>query len=236
MAIPQQSSRVAISSFIAGVAVVAVAAGAISWLFFASAPHARFESSSPVAGVTAGTIRIDDAAERVTISAADLGSSLYRLNIDYLYSRPNFSDAGGNLRINRDSNLVNFWGRPRDVIELTVSRSVLWTVVIDGAGSTINLDLTAGRLLSFTFNGAGSNATLAAGAPQGVVTVNLSGVGSRLSLALPPNTQFRATADGVGAFVDGNAQTDDWSTAQDRYDVSASGVGVHATVTSGSVL
>src|ERR1051326_1057780 len=221
---PQRSRRIVITSFIAGLAVFAIA-GTISWLFFASTPHARFESSSPVANITAGTIRIDDAAERVSISAADLGSALYRLNIDYAYGRPSFSDAGGNLHINRASNLVNFWGRPRDVIELTVNQSIPWTVAIDGAGSTINLDLTAGKLLSFTVNGAGSSATLAAGAPHGVVTVSLSGIGSQLSVQLPPNTQYRATADGVGASVGGDAQTENWFAAQDRYDVSANGVG-----------
>lgn len=229
---PQRTLQIVITSVVAVVAV----AGTISWLFLASSPHARFESSSPVANITAGTIRIDDAAERVSISAADLGPALYRLNIDYVSGRPSFSDVDGNLHINRESNLVNFWGRPRDVIELTVNQSIPWTVMIDGAGSTINLDLTAGKLLSFTVNGAGSSATLAAGAPHGVVTVSLSGIGSRLTVQLPPNTQFRATADGVGATVDGDAQTENWFAAQDRYDVSANGVGVHATITTASVL
>lgn len=222
--------RVVIASLTAGIAVLAMV-GAGSWAFFASMQHARFTSSAPVANVTAGTITIDDAAERVTISSADLGTSLYKLNVDYVYSAPDFSDAGGHLHVNRASNVANFWGRPRDVIDLTVNRSVLWTVVIDGAGSTINLDFGSGKLQSFAVNGAGSNVALTAGAPHGVVSVTLSGVGSQLRMQLPPATEYRATADGIGASVGGDAETDGWSMAQDRYDVSVNGVGVRATVT-----
>ena len=214
----------------AGVALFAVV-GAGTWLIFASLQHTRLSSSAPMADVTVGTIRIDDAAERVTITSADLGSTLYRLVVDYVYSAPDFSDGGGHLYVGRASNVVNFWGRPRDVIDLTVNRSVLWSTVIDGAGSVINLDFSSGRLQSFTVNGAGNDLAVKAGPPHGVVTVMLSGVGSRLRMQLPPATEFRATADGIGASVGGNAETDGWSSAQDRYDVSINGVGVQATIT-----
>ena len=227
--------RVVITATTAVVAVLTIAVGA-SWLFFASMPHAQFKSSAPVGTMTSGTITVDDAAERLTITSADLGASLYQLNLDYVYSAPVFSDAGGHLHIDRSSNVVNFWGRPRDVIDLTVNRSVLWTVVINGAGSTINLDVSDGRLGSFTVNGAANTVALSAGAPHGVVAVSLSGIGSALTLHLPPATEYRATADGVGASVDGTTQTDGWSTAQDRYDVTINGVGVHAAITNEAAL
>lgn len=226
--------RVVIGAATAALAAFAIAAGG-AWLFFASMQHTRFESSGPVGTMTAGTITVDDAAERLTITSADIGTSLYHLNLDYVYSAPDFSDAGGHLHINRSSNVVNFWGRPRDVIDLTVNRSVLWTVVINGAGSTTSLDLSDGRLGSLTVSGAANNVALSAGAPHGVVAVSLSGVASALTLHLPTAAEYRATADGIGASVAGTIQTDGWSTAQDRYDVTINGVGVHATITNEAV-
>jgi hypothetical protein len=224
--------QVAFGTVAAGLAVLAIVAAG-SWVFFASMQHTRFTSSAPVSSLAAGTITVDDAAEQVTISSADLGTSLYQLTIDYVYSAPDFSDAGARLQVNRASNIANFWGRPRDVIDLKVNSSVAWSVVINGAGSTINLDFGNGGLRSLTTNGAGSTVALSAGPPHGVVSVTMSGLGNRLRMQLPPSTQYRATADGIGASVEGSSETDGWSAAQDRYEVTVNGVGINAIVTNG---
>jgi len=227
--------RVAFGAVTAGVAVLAIVAVG-SWAFFASMQHTRFASSAPVSSLTSGTITVDDAAELITISSADLGPALYTLTVDYVYSAPDFSDAGAQLHVNRASNIVNFWGRPRDVIDLKVNSSVMWSVVINGAGSTINLDFGNGGLRSLTTNGAASNVALSAGPPHGVVSVTMSGVGNRLRMHVPPSTQYRATADGIGASVGDNVETDGWSAAPDRYDVIVNGVGVNATITNQDAL
>ena len=215
--------------------VVVIALGGFAYAIagpsMVSGSYTRFQSTSPVAGITQGTIRIDDAADRVTITARDLGSQLYVANIDYVGSAPKFSYAGGDIHVSRDSNLVNFWGRPRDVVTLAVNPSVAWSIVIDGAGTTSRIDLSNGNLQSFHLNGAGGNVTLIGGPAHGAVRVAVDGVGLALTLQLPQSTDYRVTAEGIGTRIDGVAQTAGWSTSADRYEVSITGVGTHATVT-----
>ncbi|HET7465406.1 MAG TPA: hypothetical protein VFL29_01955 [Candidatus Dormibacteraeota bacterium] len=212
-----------------------IAAGGFAYALagpsIATASYARFQSTSPLTGETAATIRIDDAADRITINAGDTGSQLYEAKIDYDGSAPSFSYADGQIRITRSSNFINSWGRARDVIDLTVNPSVAWTVVIDGAGTTATIDLSHATLQSFTLNGAGSNVTITVGPPLGPVRMSADGVGIQLTLRLPAAVDYRVTADGIGTGVNGTAQTPGWPTAQNRYDVTANGVGTHVTVT-----
>ena len=195
-----------------------------------SASYVRFQSTSPVAGVREATLRIDDAADQVTITSRDLGDQLYQAKIDYVGSAPGFAYGNGDVTITRSSNFFNSWGRARDVIQLDLNQSVAWTVVMDGAGTTTRIDLSGGRLQSFHLNGAGCNVTLIAGAPHSAVTVAVDGVGIQLNVQVPAGTDYRITADGVGTSVDGVAQTSGWSAAADRYDISLNGVGAHAAV------
>lgn len=217
---------------IALVAVIALGgfAYALAGPTFGTASYTRMQSSSPVAGLTEGTIRIDDAADRVSIKAGDIGNDLYQAKIDYVSSPPRFSYAAGDLRINRDSNLVNGWGRARDVVDLTVNQSVAWTVILNGAGTTTTVDLSNGRLASFRLNGAGGNVTIIGGVPDGAVRVEIDGVGIGLTLELPATAEYRVTAEGIGTSVSGPSQSSGWASAQDRYDVTMNGVGTHATV------
>lgn len=195
-----------------------------------SASYTRFQSSSPVAGLTQGTIRIDDAADKVTITAGDTGTDLYQAKIDYVGSAPKFSYSDGNIRISRDSNFINFWGRPRDVVSLVVNPAVAWSVTLDGAGTTTTIDLSNGKLQSFHLNGAGGNATLIAGDAHGAVSIGINGVGLSLTLQVPRSADYRVTAEGIGTSIDGVAQTSGWANAADRYDVSVNGVGARVSV------
>jgi hypothetical protein len=215
--------------------VVVIALGGFAYAIagpsFVSASSTRFQSTSPLAGITQGTIKIDDPAEQVNITARDLGSQLYQANIDYSGSAPKFSYAAGDIHVSRDSNLVNLWGRPRDVVTLLVNPSVAWSIAINGAGTTSRIDLSNGNLQSFHLNGAGGNATIIGGPAHGVVRIAIDGAGLALTLQLPQSADYRVTAEGIGTGIDGLAQTSGWSTAADRYEVSITGVGTHASVT-----
>jgi hypothetical protein len=217
------------------VLIVLIAIGGVALAFAVSSagtpPYTTFQSSSPAAGITQGTITIVDAAARITITSGDVGDQLYRAKIDHVGSAPRFSYANGDVRIERDSNVVNFWGRARDVVELVVSPAVPWSISIDAAGTTTGVDLSSGWLRSLKVNGAGGDLNLTAGQPHGVATVRFDGVGTAVTLAMPAGAEYRATADGVATRIDGLAESAGWSSAADRYDIALNGVGVHATVT-----
>jgi hypothetical protein len=221
----------AVTLLLIGVLAAGGFAYALAGPSLSSISYERFQSTTPMAGQTEGSIRIDDAADQITITARDIGNQLYQAKVDHFGSAPQFSYVDGEVRITRASNVFNYWGRARDVVDLAVNPSVAWTIIIDSAGTKARIDLSNGHLQSFNFNGAGSSVTITAGSPQGTVHASVGGVGLKLTLQLPATAEYRVTADGIGTSIDGKAQTPGWSSASDRFDVTVNGVGTHATVT-----
>lgn len=191
----------------------------------------RVESSAAFSGQSSATIRIDDAADQINITAGNTGSDLYQARIDYARSAPQLSYDNGQLHITRSANVFNSWGTSRDVVALSVNQSVAWTIVIDGAGTNATIDLSNAKLQLLQLNGAGSNANVKLGSPAGAVRVTANGLGVGLTLQMPATAEYRVTVNGIGTSVSGTAETPAWPTAHDRYDVSVEGVGTHAIVT-----
>jgi hypothetical protein len=221
----------ALTLLIIGLLAVGGFAFALAGPSLGSTSYERFQSTSPVAGQTEATIRIDDAADQITITARDIGTQLYQAKVDHVGSAPQFSYANGEVEITRKSNVFNYWGRGRDVVEVLVNPSVAWNIVIDGAGTTTRIDLSNGNLQSFKLNGAGSNVTITAGNPRGIVQASFNGVGLGVTLRVPATAEYRVITEGLGTSIDGVPQTNGWSSAGDRFDVTVNGVGTHATVT-----
>jgi len=197
----------------------------------ASGPYTRFESTSAAAGRTEGSVTIETAGAQVTISSADLGTQLYNVKIDYKGSAPRFSYADGDIRIASPTTTDVFnWSGRQTIVDLTLSRSTAWSVVLSGAGTSATIDLADTNLRSLTLNGVGGSVTLNAGAPDGIVAIKLSGVGTGLDMTVPAGTDYRVTTDGLGTSAGGTAQTPGWASASDRYEVSVDGIGAHATV------
>ena len=217
------------------VLVGAIAVGAFAYAIAGPATttgsYTRFQSTSAAAGRTEGTVTIDTAAAKVTITSADLGTELYSVKIDYTGSAPRFSYSDGDIRIASPTNNNLFtWNRPQTIVDLTVSSSAAWSIDINGAGTSATVDLANTKLRSLTLNAVGGTVALRAGAPDGIVTVRLSGIGTGLDMKVPAGTEYRATADGLGTNIGGTAQTPGWASASNRYDVSVNGIGAHATV------
>ena len=192
--------------------------------------YTRFQSSSPVGELTTGSVTIDAAGADVNIRAGDSGDQLYQARVDYAGSAPRFSYSNGNIHISTNQNNFFIWNRRQDVIDVTLNQSVDWTVDINGAGTSVKIDLTSGKLHSFSYDGVGGNVSLLASEPNGLVNVTLSGVGIAATVNVPSGTEYRVTAKGIGTTVEGTSQTPGWATATDRYDVTANGVGARVTV------
>lgn len=220
----------AVTLLLVGVIAVGGFAYALAGPSLTSGNYTRFESTSPAAGITAGTVTIDTAGAQVTIRAGSVGDQLYQAKIDYTGSAPRFSYDAGQLHITTTPNNVFDWYQGQDVIDLTLNPSAAWTVNVNGAGSTVKLDFTEGNLHAFKLDGVGGNATIVAAQPEGAVSVNVNGVGTGVTLQVPAGTEYRVTTQGIGTSVDGTTQTSGWATAADRYDVTANGVGSHVKV------
>jgi len=96
------------------------------------------------------------------------------------------------------------------------------------------MNLANTTLRSVTIDAVGGKVAITAGVPDGMVAIKLSGIGTALDLTVPAGTEYRATADGLGASIAGTPQTPGWSSASNRYDISLNGIGAHASVASSS--
>jgi len=221
-----------ITLLVVGAIAVGAFAYAIAGAGATTGSFTRFQSTSPAAGRTEGTVTIETAGAQVTITSADLGTQLYSVKIDYKGAAPRFSYADGDIRISSPTNTNPFnWGSRQTIVDLTVSKSAAWSVVINGAGTSATVDLANTRLRSLALNAVGGNVTLNAGSPDGIVAVKLTGLGTGLDMRVPAGTEYRVTADGLGTSIGGTARTPGWTSASDHYDVSVDGSGSHATVT-----
>jgi hypothetical protein len=185
-----------------------------------------FTSTSPVAGVTSGTLRVDGTGSRISIIFSDIGADLYRARVGYSGTAPKLDYANGALRLSSSDQFLVGWGRSPDQYTLTLSKSVPWSIAIRGAGTTAAVELLGGQLRSFTFDGVGSNLELSLGSPSGTVPVEVSGVGAKLAFTVPAGAAYRAKAEGIGATVGGVRESNGWSTTTNRYDVIGRGVGL----------
>lgn len=214
--------------------VGAIAAGGFAYVVagpsLGSASYTRVESSAPSAGVTAGTITVDAAGAQVNIRAGDVGDNLYVAKIDYTGSAPRISYSDGDLHISTGQNNFFNWGQTSNRVDITLSAAAEWSVKLNGAGTNAKVDFGNGSLRLLSLNGVGATATVLAGEPKGTVPMELSGVGTSVTLSVTAGCQYRVTAKGVGTSVDGARQTAGWETSADRYDISANGVGAHVTV------
>ena len=204
-----------VTLLLVGVIAVGGFAYALAGPSSTSTDYTRFESTSPAAGITAGTVTIDASGAQVTIRAGDVGDQLYQAKIDYASSAPRFTYGAGLLHITTTRNNVFDWSRGRDVIDLTLNPAAAWVINLNGAGSTIKIDFTAGNLHSLKLDGVGANATVTLAMPEGSVPVSLDGVGTGLTLQVPAGSEYRVRDQGVGSSVDGTAETSGWAAAAD---------------------
>jgi hypothetical protein len=187
-------------------------------------------SSSSLGAVSRGQVTIDGAGTRVEITGDAGSDQLYQASVDHAGPAPRISYAGGDLHISSGPTTGVVWNQRADTVRLSLNPAVPWTVVVNGAGVSVKLDLSAGRLQSFQLNGVGSKADLTLGPPDGQVPIRLAGVGTEATVSIPAGTQYRTTSEGVATTVGGSSQTPGWDGASDRYDMSASGVAARITL------
>lgn len=211
---------------LAGLAYVALGPGA------GAAGYTTTSSSSPVAGLASGTLRVNAAGSRTSVIFGDTGTDLYRARLSYAGPAPKVNYANGELQIDTANRFVLDWGRSADQYTLTLSNSVPWTIVVNGAGTTTSVEMLAGHLQSFTQNGVGSDVQLSLGSPTGTVPIEVTGLGTKLTFSVPAGVQYRVSNDGLATTVSGPAATSGWASTVDRYDVTGSGLGTRIEVQS----
>lgn len=216
---------------IAAVALLAVMiVGVTLALTSGGAPSPSRVAQAPTDGRTTATLRIASGTPDLSVSVADLGSTLIRASVPAgAPVRPSLTQNGA-LQLT----LVHATGDGRQyTVRVVLNSAVSWTLEFDGGTQRTLADLRGGKIGDVTF-GAGSDLIqLAMPAPSGTSVIRVANGASRFLLRLPPGVPARVTA-GAGAAlltVDSVNKTGvaggtvltppGWPSAPDRFDVDA---------------
>ncbi|GAA3338227.1 hypothetical protein GCM10020358_17550 [Amorphoplanes nipponensis] len=190
----------------------------------AAAPHL---ATAALDGRTSAGFDLIDGAERVTVRAADLGESLYRVT-----TPP--GGAGVPRAEERDGRVLLRLDGDARAVDITLNAVVRWDLrVAGGAGSSV-IDLGAGRVGGVDLAGGAGRIILTLPRPDGTLGVRMSGGVDLFDVRTAQRTPVRVrvgsgagqvTLDGrhhAGVAAGRTFTPASWDTAVDRVDVDAS--------------
>lgn len=182
------------------------------------------------AGQSAATLVVASGTPRLSVTTADLGSTLARATVTAgAPVRPVLTHNDG-VRLT----LATASGDARNyTVQVTLTTAVTWTLDFDGGTQVTDVNLRGAAIGDVTF-GAGSDVIdLALPRPSGTSVIRLVGGASRFALTLPPGVPARVTAAAGAAelALDSTTRTGvaggtvvtppGWASARDRFDIDA---------------
>ena len=146
-------------------------------------------AASPRAGRARGSAQlvVENGSQSLTVSAASLGSALYRATpADALRVT---ASPDGLVEVRQGKA-----GQAATRIAIELSRSVTWAITIRGGTTTCNLDLAGLRLGGLIVSGGAETMRLNLPPPHGRVDVIVSGGATHLVIAAPGGAAMRVVA------------------------------------------
>ncbi|WP_433717796.1 hypothetical protein ACQP2Y_26835 [Actinoplanes sp. CA-051413] len=192
----------------------------------AAAPSAPHLATAARDGRTSAGFDLIDGAERVTLRAADLGDTLYRITTpDAGAVVPRTDEQDGRVRLRLDGDAES--------VDITLNAAVRWDLRIAGGAQVSTIDLSAGRVGGVDLTGGASRIALTLPRPDGTLSVRMSGGVSLFDVHTAERTPVRVrvgrgagqvTLDGqrhAGVAAGQTFTPASWAAAVDRVDVDA---------------
>jgi len=193
----------------------------------AAVAPASHTATAALNGRTSAGFELVDGAKRVTVRAADLGDTLYRVTTPEAgAAMPRVDDQGGRVRLS----LV---GGGAQAVDITLNAAVLWDLRVVGGAELSTIDLSAGRVGGVDLTGGASRIALTLPPPDGTLSVRMSGGVSLFDVLASEQTPVRVRVGSGAGQVTLNGQNHagvsagqtftpaDWGAAVDRIDVDA---------------
>jgi hypothetical protein len=173
-----------------------------------SASSTPFETSADVGSVESASVEIDAGAAQVTVSGdTNLGSTLYKVHLDYSGPKPevSFDRESGKLVISQpSSSFLNFQNR-RFVLDLLLNPSVRWTISQNTGAATSTYRLQNLHVAGLSLDTGASRDDITLGPPSGTVQVQVNGGALTVFVHRPAGAEASITVSGgaVSLNVDG---------------------------------
>lgn len=205
------------------------------------------DASGPVGSLKQATVRIDVGAAQITLVGADTGEDLYRAHIEYSGRKPDvsFGSDSGDLHISQGNTSGLFFQDRRFVLNLELNTSVTWKIAVDSGASSDSLKLSNVHLAGIELNTGASREDITVGSPTGSVPVTVDGGALTVNVHRPKGVAASVAVSGgaVNLTFDGRqshavgtvtAQTSDYNSASDRYQIQVNGGASNVTVDAGA--
>jgi len=195
-----------------------------------SPPAAAAAGNTATAALDGRTIAgfdLIDGAKNVTLRAADLGDSLYRITTpEGSNVTPRADEQDGRIRLRLDGDVES--------LDVTLNAAVLWDLRVAGGAELSTIDLSAGRVGGVDLTGGASRINLTLPKPDGTLSVRMSGGVSLFDVRTTGQVPVRVrvgsgagqvTLDGLlhsGVAAGQTFTPDRWGETVDRVDVDAS--------------
>src|SRR6202022_4970403 len=138
--------------------------------------------------------------------------------------------------ISQPNNSGFFFQSRRFVLNLQLNSTIPWKIAVDGGASTDTFNLSSIHVTSIASNAGASREDITLGAPSGTVPITVNGGAVTVNVHRPKGVAVSATVsggatnltfDGRQSHAIGNltAQTGDYDSAADRYQIQVSGGG-----------
>ena len=196
----------------------------------ATADSPRHVVRGPAVRTGQALLQVVNGADAVHVRVADLGDRLFEI------STPDDSKSAPAVDVTDASVIVGLRdtaGPGPAVLTAILSNDVRWTVRLSGGAGDELVDLTGGPGGDVDLTAGTSRAKVALPAASGTQRVTMTGGAGQLLVRLTGNAPVRVAATGgAGAVtIDGQTRTgipggstwtpDTWTTATDRYDITA---------------
>jgi hypothetical protein len=206
------------------------------------------DTSGKLVSLDHASVHVDAGAANITMQGSgSIGDDLFRAHIEYAGNRPDVSldEANGDLQISQ-SNASGFFFRSHHfVLNLQLNSSVPWKIAVDSGASTDNFQLSHLHVVSIELNAGASHEDITLGAPSGTVPITVDGGAVTVNVHRPKGVAVSVavsggasnlTLDGKHSHAIGNltAQTSNYDSASDRYQIQVNGGASTVTVDAGA--
>ncbi|OLE81061.1 MAG: hypothetical protein AUG06_02300 [Actinobacteria bacterium 13_1_20CM_2_65_11] len=206
----------------------------------------KLDAAGKVGSLDHATVHVEVGAANITVQGSrDIGDDLFRAHFDYSGGKPEvrLDTSTGELTISQANTTGFFFQSRRFVLNLQLNSTLPWKIAVDGGASTDTFNLSGIHVTSIDINAGASREDITLGAPSGTVPITINGGAVTVNVHRPKGVAVSVTVSGGAANLtfDGRqshaigtltAQTSDYDSATDRYQIQVSGGASNANVDS----
>ena len=202
------------------------------------------DESAKLGSLDKATVRVDVGAANITMQgSSSLGGSLFKAHIEYSGRKPDvgLDTSTGEVHISQSNTSGFFFQNRRFVLSLQLNASIPWKIAVNSGASSDTFNVSGLHVSSIDVNTGASRETISLGTPSGTVPITINGGALTVNAHRPRGVAASVAVSGgaVNLNFDGhqshavgtlNAQSSDYDSATDRYQLQINGGACNVTV------